>query len=261
MRQAGEIAARTLAMLEAEIAPGVSTAHLDRCAEEFITDHGCRPSFKGYMGFPASICASVNDAVVHGIPDAHTVMQEGWVVGIDLGVNKEGWHADIAATFPVGEIDAEKQRLLQVTRQALELAVQQAVVGNLLSNISRAVQQHVERAGFSVVRDLVGHGVGRAIHEEPRIPNFVDPATEQGLRLQEGMTLAIEPMVNAGDYRVRVAPDRWTVLTADGKPSAHFEHTVAVRREGPWVLTALEDALPATCGASARSGEESSRRS
>jgi methionyl aminopeptidase len=235
MRRAGDLAGRTLAAVGEHIAPGVSTAALDELAEQFLEAHGGRPSFKGYLGFPRSICASVNDAVVHGIPAKDVTLQQGDIVGIDLGAEVAGLHADVAATFGVGEIEAEAARLLRVTWEACLLGVAAAVAGNHIGDIAQAVQRHVEAAGYAVVRDLVGHGIGRSVHEEPRVPNFFDG--EAGAELRPGMALAIEPMVNAGGWRVRVGKDRWTVLTADASLSAHFEHTVIVRRGRPLVVT------------------------
>lgn len=235
MQRAGDLASRTLAQVREQIAPEVSTARLDEVAEQYINSHGGRPSFKGYLGFPRSICASVNDAVVHGVPDARLLLREGDIIGIDLGVEVDGLHADIAATFPVGEIAEQTGRLLRATREACLRGVAAAVAANYVGDISLAVQRCVERAGFSVVRDLVGHGIGRSVHQEPRVPNYYEG--EPGLQLQAGMALAIEPMVNAGDWRVRVSKDRWTFRTADGSLSAHFEHTLIVRRGKPLVVT------------------------
>ncbi|KYH33670.1 type I methionyl aminopeptidase [Neomoorella mulderi] len=236
MREAGRIVARTLAKLKEHIIPGVTTAELDRIAEDYIRDNGAVPAFKGYQGFPASICASVNEEVVHGIPGLKQ-LAEGDIISIDIGAVKNGYVGDAAVTFPVGAIDAEKQHLLAVTEAALYEGIKQAVVGNRLTDISHAIQTYVEKNGLSVVRDYVGHGIGRAMHEDPQVPNFGSPG--YGPRLRAGMVLAIEPMVNAGTYEVYTLANRWTVVTRDKKPSAHFEHTVAVTDNGPEILTLL----------------------
>ncbi|HBT46545.1 MAG TPA: type I methionyl aminopeptidase [Peptococcaceae bacterium] len=236
MRRAGQVVAEALAALERRIAPGVTTWELNRLAEEILERRGAVPAFKGYRGFPASICASVNEEVVHGIPGLKKLV-EGDIISIDIGAVINGYYGDAAATFPVGAIDEEKRRLLEVTSEALWQGIRRAVVGNRLSDISHAIQSHVEKAGFSVVRDYVGHGIGRQMHEEPQVPNFGSPG--RGPRLRPGMTLAIEPMVNAGGYQVVTREDGWTVVTADGRPSAHFEHTVAITDNGPEVLTLL----------------------
>jgi methionyl aminopeptidase len=230
--------ARTLDMLGREARPGVTTAELDRLAETFIRDHGGRPAFKGYRGFPASICPSVDEEVVHGMPGPRA-LREGEIVGIDVGVELDGWYGDAARTFPVGAVSDEAVRLLQVTREALDQGVAQARAGNRVGDISHAVQAHAEAHGFSVVRALVGHGIGREMHEAPPIPNF-GPAG-RGPRLMTGLVLAIEPMVNAGGPEVVTRPDGWTVATKDGRLSAHFEHTVAVGPNGPEILSALPD--------------------
>jgi len=235
MQRAGDLASGALAAVSEHIRPGVSTAALDEVAQRHIEAHGGHPSFKGYLGFPGNICTSVNAEVVHGIPSSQVVLKEGDTIGIDLGAQVDGMHADIAATFPVGKIDSEASRLLRVTREACLRGIRAAVSGKRLGDVSRAIQRHVEQAGFSVVRDLVGHGIGHSVHEEPRVPNFYEG--DPGPELKPGMALAIEPMVNAGDWRVRVANDHWTVLTADGGLSAHFEHTVIVRPGRPLVVT------------------------
>jgi len=236
MRRAGRVVAEVLAVLEKHIAPGVTTLELNRIAEEALSRRGAIPAFKGYRGFPASICVAINQEVVHGIPSLKK-LAEGDIISIDIGAIVEGYYGDAAATFPVGSIDEEKERLLKVTREALWQGIKQAVAGNRLSDISHAIQKHVESNGFSVVRDYVGHGIGREMHEDPQVPNFGPPG--RGPRLRPGMTLAIEPMVNAGTHEVITLSDGWTVVTADGKPSAHFEHTVAITEEGPDVLTLL----------------------
>lgn len=236
MRRAGRVVAEVLAVLEKHIAPGVTTLELNRIAEEALSRRGAIPAFKGYRGFPASICVAINQEVVHGIPSLKK-LAEGDIISIDIGAIVEGYYGDAAATFPVGSVDEEKERLLKVTREALWQGIKQAVAGKRLSDISHAIQRHVESNGFSVVRDYVGHGIGREMHEDPQVPNFGPPG--RGPRLRPGMTLAIEPMVNAGTHEVITLSDGWTVVTADGKPSAHFEHTVAITEEGPDVLTLL----------------------
>ena len=234
IRAAAQVVARTLQLMRREVRAGVTTIELDQMAEEFIRSHGGRPSFKGYRGFPASICSSVNDQVVHGIPGPR-VLHEGDLVGIDVGVELEGYHGDAAWTFAVGETSEEAQRLLQVTREALALGIAQARPGGRIGDISHAVQTHVEAAGFSVVRELVGHGIGREMHEEPQVPNYGPPG--RGPRLMVGQVLAIEPMVNIGGAEVVTASDGWTIATRDGSLSAHFEHTVAVGVTGPVILS------------------------
>ncbi|NMB25529.1 MAG: type I methionyl aminopeptidase [Firmicutes bacterium] len=234
MAGAGRLVAETHAVVAAAIKPGVTTASLDALAEEYIRDNGGVPSFKGYHGFPASICSSVNEVVVHGIPGPQ-VLREGDIIGLDIGAILEGFHGDMARTYPVGEISSEAERLLWVTQKALEQGVAAAIVGNRLSDIGHAVQSFVEAQGLSVVRDFVGHGIGRSMHEPPQIPNFGRPG--RGPRLKPGMVLAIEPMVNTGGWEVVVLSDNWTVITADKSLSAHFEDTVAVTEDGPLILT------------------------
>jgi methionyl aminopeptidase len=216
------------------IRPGVKRIDLDRQIEEIIVRRGAKPAFKGFQGFPASTCISVNEEVVHGIPDGR-VFEEGDIVGLDIGVLKEGYYADAARTFPVGKIDADARRLLDVTSQALEKGIAQARAGNRLTDISHAVESHARGAGYTVVRSLVGHGIGRQMHEEPQVPNFGPPA--QGPELREGLVIAIEPMVNMGTSDVFTLEDGWTIVTADRKMSAHFEDTVAVTQDGPSILT------------------------
>jgi methionyl aminopeptidase len=236
MAQGGRILAAAMELLRDAVRDGVSTADLDRVAEEFIRSHsGAVPSFKGLYGFPASICVSVNDEIVHGIPSKKRVLRNGDIISIDVGVLYDGYHTDSATTVPVGEVPAESQRLLDVTQRALEAGIQAAIPGNHVQDIGVAIQAVVESAGFSVVRDLVGHGIGTAFHEEPQVPNFGKP--KRGARLVSGLTIAIEPMVNVGGPATRTLPDRWTVVTADGSRSAHFEHTVAITDVGPRVLT------------------------
>lgn len=240
MRRAGMVAAEALREVAQAVRPGVTGSRLDRLAEEFIRVHGGVPSFKGYRGFPASVCISVNDEVVHGIPDGRA-LRDGEIVSIDLGAEVDGFHGDIAVTLPVGEASAALVRLLTVAREALFKGIGTVKPGRRLGDVGVAIQQHAERAGFSVVRDFAGHGIGRYLHEEPQVPNFGEP--NSGPALREGMTLAIEPMVNAGTYEVVVDDDGWTVRTRDGKPSAHFEHTVAVTAGGALVLTAIPDGV------------------
>jgi methionyl aminopeptidase len=239
MRQAGAILARTLTKLCEALRPGVSTAELDELAEAEIRGAGAIPSFKGYNGYPASLCAEIEDVVVHGIPSATEVLREGTLVGFDLGCIFQDWHSDAAFTAAVGDVDDERQRLLRVTRECLDRAIAAARPGAKLAEVCRAVQAHAEAEGFGVVRSLVGHGIGRRMHEPPQIPNFVDEGgfAEYDLVLRPGMTLAIEPMITAGTYEVRVDRDGWTTRTADGKPAAHFEHTVAVTKDGASILT------------------------
>ncbi len=237
MRQAGIIVAHTLDMLAERIRPGISRRQLDIWAHEFIVSRGGYPTFKGYRGYPASICVSVDSEVVHGIPDER-ILEEGQIVSLDVGVTYRGWIADAAVTVPVGNVSPEAQRLIAVCRGALEKGIEKAIAGNHLSDISAAIQQYVEANGCSVVREYVGHGVGRSMHEEPQVANFGPPG--MGPILRPGMTLAIEPMVNLGGHETRVLPDGWTVVTADGSLSAHFEHTVAVTDADPLVLTAPE---------------------
>ena len=238
IRESSRIVAEVLRLLGDQVRPGVTTKELDRLAEEYIRSCGGEPAFKGYgpreNPFPATLCMSVDDVVVHGIPGKQT-LREGDLVSIDVGVRKEGFYGDGAWSFAVGGISDEKRRLMRVTEESLSLGIAQATAGNRIHDVSHAVQSHVETNGYSVVRDLVGHGVGRKLHEEPSIPNFGGPGT--GAKIQNGMTLAIEPMVNAGGWRVVMDPDGWTVRTADGRPSAHFEHTIAVIDGKPEILT------------------------
>ena len=234
MNASGTILRKALMAAAAAIRPGVETRELDRIIEETIRGESARPAFKGYMGFPAASCISVNEAVVHGIPDDR-VLAEGDLVSIDVGVELEGWMADSAASFPVGEVDEETQRLMDVTLRSLEKGIEQCRPGNRLGDVSHAVQVHVEANDFSVVRELVGHGIGSRLHEEPQIPNFGPPG--RGPELKAGMVFAIEPMVNAGTEKVKTLQDEWTVVTADGRRSAHFEHTVAITESGPRILT------------------------
>lgn len=236
MRQAGRIVALTLQELGKRVRPGVTTAELDQFAEDFIRRAGGVPAFLDYQGFPASICASVNNEVVHGIPGLRR-LENGDIISIDVGAFAHGYCGDSACTFPVGEISAEAERLLKVTREALECGIAQAVNGNRIGDIGFAIQNFVEAQGYHVVRDFVGHGIGRNMHEEPQVPNFGKPG--HGPRLEPGMALAIEPMVNEGTCEVTVMPNRWTVVTKDGSLSAHFEHTIMVTEGQPEVLTRL----------------------
>lgn len=239
MKECGRIVAEVLALLGARVGPGVRTKDLDEIAEEYIRSRGGVPAFKGYGHdkqnlFPGTLCVSIDDVVVHGIPDGHKI-EDGQVVSLDVGVKKSGFYGDGARTFGVGAVSELKSRLMRVTEESLYQGIAQARAGNHLHDVSAAVQRHVEAAGFSVVRDLVGHGIGKHLHEDPAIPNFGEPGT--GVVLKAGMTLAIEPMVNAGTHRVTVGDDGWTVRTADGKPSAHFEHTIVVTSGEAEILT------------------------
>jgi len=241
MAAAGRIVAATLALVARHARPGVSTRELDALAEDFIRSHpGARPSFKGLYDFPATLCTSINEEIVHGIPSPARVLREGDLLSVDVGVWLDGLHADSAATFPVGPVSGEAQQLLRVTQQALAAGVAQARAGNHVGDIGHAVQHVAEQAGYSVVRELVGHGIGASFHEEPQVPNYGKP--RRGPRLVPGMTLAIEPMVNVGGPDIRTLEDKWTVVTEDGSLSAHFEHTVAIGETGaaPRVLTAAE---------------------
>jgi methionyl aminopeptidase len=238
MARAGRIVAETLLLLRREVLPGMSTEDLDRIAEAFIRSHpGATPSFKGLYGFPKTLCTSINEEIVHGIPSSSRVLHEGSIVSVDVGVYLEGLHADSATTIAVGEVSPEAARLLEVTKQCLEAGVAQASHGNYVGDIGYAVQQVAEAAGFGVVRELVGHGIGSEFHEEPQIPNFGAP--KRGRRLLDGMTIAIEPMITAGSPVTKTLGDKWTVVTADGSLSAHFENTVAITRDGPRILTTV----------------------
>lgn len=235
--RASKLVAETLQALKLEVRPGVATEELDRLAEEFIRVRGGVPAFKGYRNYPKTLCASVNDEVVHGIPSKR-VLKEGDIVGLDLGAIVDGFYGDSAVTVPVGTIHPRAVELLRVTEEALYKGIEQAIVGNRLSDISYAIQRHAEAVGFSVVTDFVGHGIGRQLHEEPQVPNYGEPG--QGPRLQVGMVLAIEPMINMGGSAVRVLEDHWTAVTRDGSLSAHFEHTIAIQASGPpRILTKL----------------------
>ena len=243
MREAGRLVGELLTELAAIVAPGVSTAELDEVAQRRILEAGAVPAFKGYHGYPATICASINDEVIHGIPSGRRVLVEGDIISIDVGASLDGYYGDSAITLPVGQVSEEAATLLRVTEEALYKAIERARPGSRLSDIGHAVQTHVEAYGLSVVREFVGHGIGQRMHEEPQVPNYGDPG--KGPRLAEGMVLAIEPMVNAGKAAVKVLRDGWTAVTRDNSLSAHFEHTVAVTAGEPWILTAREVAVPA----------------
>lgn len=236
LRDAGRIVAETHQEVKNAVKPGVTTLDLDQIAEEYIKSRGAIPSFKGFHGFTGNICASVNEEVVHGIPGLRK-LKTGDNVSIDIGAVINGYHGDAAITVPVGEIDAEVQKLLDVTEESLYKGIEQAIVGNRLSDISHAVQSHVDQYGFGIVRDYVGHGIGRSMHEDPQLPNYGNPG--RGPRLKAGMTLAIEPMINLGTYEVKTLDDGWTVITLDGKRSAHFEHSIAITDGKPEILTKL----------------------
>jgi len=241
IRESAQIVGRCLQMLAAEVRPGVSTKELDRLAEEFIRAQGGEPAFKGYRGFPASICASVNEEVVHGIPSSKRILNEGDVISLDIGVRKSGFYGDAARTLPVGpadKISEAARRLLEATERSLQAGIAEAKPDGRVSDISAAIEREVKRSGFSVVRALVGHGVGRELHEEPQVPNYGRPG--EGPRLRAGMVLAIEPMVNLGAADVVTLSDQWTVVTADRQLSAHFEHTVAIGEDGPEILSLVE---------------------
>ncbi len=234
MRAANALVAEVLAELATMVAPGVTTGDLDQAAEKLVRDGGAEPAFKGYRGYPSTLCASVNDQVVHGIP-SNRALHEGDIISLDMGVKLNGFFGDSAVTVPVGKVSEEAATLLRVTRESLEKGIAQVKLGARVSDIGHAIQLHVEAHGFSVVREFVGHGIGAALHEEPQIANYGEPG--RGPRLAEGMTLAIEPMVNIGRPAVKVLGDGWTAVTKDGSLSAHFEHTVAVTKDGPLVLT------------------------
>jgi methionyl aminopeptidase len=240
MRTANQLVADVLATLEGAVADGVTTEDLDRLAERLVRDAGAEPAFKGYRGYPATLCASINEEVVHGIPSTTRVLKTGDIISLDMGVKIGGYYGDSAVTVPVGRVPTETSRLLQVTRESLEKAIAQVQVGGRLSDIGHAVQSWVERHGFSIVREFVGHGIGEKLHEEPQIPNYGQPG--RGPRLTAGMVLAIEPMVAMGRPETKVLRDGWTAVTKDGSLAAHFEHTVAVTAGGPLVLTARRPA-------------------
>ena len=246
MREAGRLVGEVLTELASKVAPGISTAELDELAEKRIAKRGAVPAFKGYHGYPATICASINDEVIHGIPSGRRVLVEGDIISLDVGASIDGYYGDSAITLAVGRVSEEAATLLRVTEEALFKAIEQARPGRRLSDISHAVQHHVEAHGFSIVREFVGHGIGQRMHEEPQVPNYGEPG--HGPRLAEGMVLAIEPMVNAGRAAVKVLADGWTAVTKDKSLSAHFEHTVAVTAGEPWILTAREVPVHAVRG-------------
>lgn len=238
MRAAGQILAQVKGRLRAMVRPGVSTKDIDVDVEAFIVSRGAKPAFKGYRGFPATVCTSINEEVVHGIPSAARKLRDGDIVGLDLGCIVEGYYADCAITLAVGEVPARVQELLDVTRESLEKAIVQCRPRNRLGDISHAVQTHCESHGFGVVRAFVGHGIGRQLHEDPQVPNFGEPG--RGPAIKAGMVLAIEPMVTMGSWEVRILEDRWTAVTQDGSLAAHFEDTIAVTESGPDVLTRVD---------------------
>lgn len=237
MRKAGRIVAETLLIVEDNIKPGITTTELNRIAEEFIIKSGAKPSFKGLYGFPASLCISVNDEVVHGIPGEY-ILRDGDIVSIDCGACFNGFNGDAARTFPVGDISIDAEKLIEVTKNSFFEGIKFAQAGNRLTDISYEIQNYVEASGFSVVRDYVGHGIGRNVHEDPEVPNFGKPG--RGPKLVEGMVLAIEPMVNAGNYKVKTLKNKWTVVTSDRSLSAHYENTVAILPDGPDILTLIK---------------------
>lgn len=237
LRRCNQLVSQTLGMLAEHIRPGISTLELDRMAEAYISDHGAKPAFKGYNGFPATLCTSVNESVVHGIPSA-TSLKEGDIVSVDCGVIIEGYFGDSAFTFPVGVISNEVKRLLEITRESLEAGVKAAIAGNRVGDISHAVQSVAEKAGYSVVRELVGHGIGKRLHESPEVPNYGRRGS--GPKLEKGLVICIEPMINMGRRDTVICDDGWTVKTRDGRPSAHFEYAVAIERDEADVLTTFE---------------------
>ena len=239
LRRSNQLVAETLRALAQRVKPGVTTLELDRFAESYLLAHGAKPAFKGYRNYPFTLCASINEQVVHGLPSTRK-LEAGDILSLDMGAVVDGYYGDAAITLPVGRISPEAERLLRVTRECLDRAVAAARNGGRLADVSQMVQEHAEANGFSVVRVFVGHGIGKELHEAPQIPNFVDPSRGRGPLLKPGMVLAIEPMVNAGAPDVRVLPDQWTAVTVDGSLSAHFEHTVAITENGTEVLTALE---------------------
>ena len=235
MREAGRISANALKLAGEAVEPGVSTLEIDTIVRKYIEKEGAIPSFLGYGGFPASACISVNDVVIHGIPSKKCILKEGDIVSVDVGAFIDGFHGDNAYTFPCGKISAEAQALLKATEESLYEGINKALAGNRIGDIGHAVQKYVEDRSYSVVRDFVGHGVGAKLHEDPAVPNYGTPG--RGVRLMPGMTIAIEPMITAGDYKVKVLDDDWTTITVDGSLAAHFEHTVAITPDGPKILT------------------------
>jgi len=237
MRLSGKIVAETLLLIEEKVRPGITTAELDRIAEEFITKHGAKPSFKGLYGFPASLCISVNEQVVHGIPGGY-VLKDGDIISVDCGALLNGYHGDAARTFGVGAISPEANKLIEVTKDSFFKGIEYAKVGNRLTDISHAIQNYVEASGFSVVKEFVGHGIGRQLHEDPNVPNYGLPG--KGPKLDEGMALAIEPIVNMGKAGVKTLRDQWTVVTRDGSLSSHYENTIVILPDGPEILTLIK---------------------
>ena len=235
MKDACVISARALQVAGKAVEPGVSTLEIDTIVRKYIEEQGATPSFLGYGGFPGSACISVNNVVIHGIPSKKIILKEGDIVSVDVGAYYEGFHGDNAFTFPCGKVSDEAKRLMDATRESLYEGIKHAVAGNRIGDISNAVQRYVEDRSYSVVRDFVGHGVGAKLHEEPSVPNFGTPG--RGVRLIPGMTIAIEPMINAGDYKVKVLKDQWTTVTVDNSLSAHFEHTIAITPDGPKIMT------------------------
>ncbi len=240
MRVAGRLVGETLNYLEGLVKVGITTYELDREAEAFIRKNGGIPSFLNYEGFPASICTSINEVVVHGIPSKKVKLKEGDIVSIDCGAIVDGWHGDAARTFLVGEVKPEVQKLVKVTEECFFLGAEQAIAGNHLVDIARAVETHAKEYGYGVVRDMVGHGIGCNMHEPPEVPNYVDPRMGRGVRLYEGMTIAIEPMITLGTWRIKIAADGWTCTTADGSPASHYENTIIVGKNSPEVLTLVK---------------------
>lgn len=237
MRAAGKIVSETLMLVEEKVRPGITTAEIDRVAEEFITKHGAKPSFKGLYGFPASLCISVNEQVVHGIPGDY-VLKDGDIVSVDCGAFLNGFHGDAARTFAVGNVSEVAKKLIKATEESFFKGIEYAKIGNRITDISHGVQSYIETLGFSVVRDFVGHGIGRVVHEDPEVPNFGKPG--KGPKLLEGMALAIEPMVNIGSYKVKTLNNNWTVVTSDGSLSAHYENTIMILPDGPEILTLMK---------------------
>lgn len=239
MREAGRIAATALKVAGEAVRPGVSTLEIDTVARKYIESQGARPNFLGLYGFPATACISINNEVIHGIPAKDRILKEGDIVSIDLGAEKNGYHGDNAATFAVGTISDEAQRLIDTTRESLYVGLKQAIAGNRIGDISNAVQVYCEERGYGVVRDFVGHGIGRELHEDPSVPNFGTPG--RGARLMPGMTIAVEPMINQGTWEVNQLSDGWTIVTKDGKLAAHFEHTIAITKDGECMILTLPD--------------------
>lgn len=239
MREAGRIAATALKVAGEAVRPGVSTLEIDTIARKYIESQGARPNFLGLYGFPATACISINNEVIHGIPSKDRILKEGDIVSIDLGAEKNGYHGDNAATFAVGEISDEAKRLIDTTRESLYVGLKQAVAGNRIGDISNAVQMYCEERGYGVVRDFVGHGIGKELHEDPSVPNFGAPG--RGVRLLPGMTIAVEPMINQGTWEVNQLSDGWTIVTKDGKLAAHFEHTIAITKDGECMILTLPD--------------------